>query len=388
MKKLFILSVACLTSTLSFAQHRLTSNHNRMRPGDKILKQQVEYKDEGRSGENVLWDFGKLKSVNPEYSVSYFAPKLSPEDTYIMGLDTFPAKNIHPEELIIGYEHFTAYYYRFKDSCLYLTGHANAVSQMRHEKPVLIAKYPVSYGGNIRDNYQSLTLYAGAKPFNSRGDITVEADASGMMMLPDGDTLRNVMRIKTIRTITEIPDTTINDKRPNKKRKEPTPPMNTRIESYVWYAEGYRYPVFETIRHFDENDSINSEFFATAFFYPPQEHYYLDDDPENQAVLDNAGESNAAPLSPEQWIKKNFTYNFNPNPVSHLLNIEYRLEEATEVGIKLSHSATGIAANIPVGFKQKGSYTETINCASLPVGTYVLSFLVHGQIVSNVILKK
>ncbi len=53
------------------AQHSLHSTLNMYRPGDVIIKQQVNYKSPGRSGENALWDFSKLTPVNKEYKLTY-----------------------------------------------------------------------------------------------------------------------------------------------------------------------------------------------------------------------------------------------------------------------------------------------------------------------------
>ena len=53
------------------AQHSLQSRYNMFRADDVIIKQQVEYKDPGRSGANVLWDFSRLNVVNDEYELAY-----------------------------------------------------------------------------------------------------------------------------------------------------------------------------------------------------------------------------------------------------------------------------------------------------------------------------
>jgi hypothetical protein len=382
MNKIIFVFLSLLINTSVFSQYALTDKNNLPRVGDEIIKQQVKYKDIGRKGENVIWNFSQQQAVNSEYKLSYHAPKLTKEDTYILGLDTFPAGEVNPEDLIIGYEHYTHYYYQVQDNRLLLLGHGNSVSQMHHEKPLPIAQFPFNYGDSINDNYHSLTLYAGAKPMKSEGDISVAADAYGMMILPNQDTLRNVMRVKTIRTIVEIPDTATTT-----KRRPKSVPVNTRVENYLWYAKGYRYPIFETIRNIDTNDSIHSEYFATAFFYPPVEHYYLENDAENSAVLDSLATEELYKNDPQQWLRDNFTCNFNPNPVSHLLNVEYHLEEGAEVGVTLYSSTTGWSRQIPVGMKQRGYYTETFDCSGLPIGIYILRFNVRGLIVSNIIIK-
>ncbi len=367
-----------LFSLPAFSQHRLTEKNNLMRPGDEIIKQQVDYKDPGRSGENVLWDFSKLKTVNPEYKLRYVLPRARRDSIYIVGMDTFRIKDVQKNELVTGREHQTNYYYHFKDSLLCMLGYENATTLMHHNNPLPVMQFPMKYETKIATDYSSECLYSQSVLMSTHGKIQVEADAFGKMILPSKDTLNNVLRIHSVQTI-------FSDSIPSMDSIR----IDTRIETYKWYSKGYRYPVFETIRTVHRLDSIK-DVFTTAFFYPPQEHYYLEDDPENLAVLesDSLNVTEEKPFDPQQWIKENFTYNFNPNPVSNMLNIEYHLEQPAEVGISLRHSVMGITKEIAISMKQKGAYTEVFNCSGLPVGTYVLSFWVKGGVVSSVIIKK
>jgi len=63
MKNFLILLFSGIPCILG-AQHNLQSHLNMFRANDLIFKQQVEYKDPGRSGANVLWDFSQLDVVN------------------------------------------------------------------------------------------------------------------------------------------------------------------------------------------------------------------------------------------------------------------------------------------------------------------------------------
>lgn len=57
MKKALFTAMSLSIALYIFPQSQLTSSLNMFRAGDVISKQQVEYKDPGRSGQNVLWDF-------------------------------------------------------------------------------------------------------------------------------------------------------------------------------------------------------------------------------------------------------------------------------------------------------------------------------------------
>jgi hypothetical protein len=357
---------------------QVTLQNNVPRTGDRIVKQQVDYKDPGRSGENVIWDFSRLNIVNAAYKLAYAAPRIRKDSLYIMGADTFKLRDIQPDELIVGREHRTNYFYRIKDSTMYLLGYENPTTQMHHLNPLPVINYPMSYGQETGGNYHSENLYSQQVLMSLHGNVHVEADATGEMILPSKDTLKHVIRIHSVQTI-------LSDTIPSMDSIR----INTTIETCKWYSKGYRYPLFETVRTVHRLDSIE-DVFTTAFFYPPQEHYYLENDEENSALLDSIASenTNAGAIDPKQWLKDNFTYNFYPNPVSTGLHVEYHLAESAEVGISLYSSATGISRQIPVGVKQAGYYSETFDCSGFPLGTYVLSFHVRGEVVSSVVLKR
>ena len=364
------------------APAQITYKNNCIRSGDEIIKQQVEYKDPGRSGENVIWDFSNLQSINDEYKLTYMSPYMNEDSLYILGEDTLRAAEVNEQDLIIGREHFTSYFYRVKENRLLLLGHANAVSRMHNRIPIPVIAYPLSYGEAFNNDYTSRTIYSGSEKMAIQGDISVSSDAYGIMILPDKDTLRNVTRIKAEQVIKQSPDSL------QRQDGDTVSGLNTKVETYRWYVKGYRYPVFETIRNINTADSANTVYFATAFFYPPQDHYYLDTDSDNLAVLDSLENVlPQEPAAPDSWIEANFTYNYFPNPVSTTLNIEYRLEEEAEVGITLYSTMQGIVRTIPRVMKQRGVYTQTIDCSGLYPGAYVLRFNVRDEVVSNVILK-
>ena len=55
------------------------------------------------------------------------------------------------------------------------------------------------------------------------------------------------------------------------------------MEIWRWYASGYRYPIFETIKSTTYKVGTPYEHFTTSFAYMPSEQYYdLPHDAENQ----------------------------------------------------------------------------------------------------------
>jgi len=393
--KKILLGLFALFFTLS-TMGQLTSRNNCIRSGDQIIKQQVQYKDPGRDGENVIWDFSNLTPINPEYKLRYLSPELINDSIYILGSDTIHKEKISKSNLIIGVEHSTMYYYQINNDTVWCIGHENPVTLMHHLHPIPILFFSLGYKQSINKKFKSEGIYSSKKDIQSYGNIRLENDAYGKMILPSGDTLNNVTRIKTIQVINDSisianTSTQLNDIKTvfQKKTKNTYQKYRRKLElnTYSWYMKGYRYPVFETVQSFEIKDSTKTQTLSIAYFYPPIDHYYLEEDPANIEVLDSLNNLKHN-IPPTNWIQKNFTYNYGPNPVSGTLMIEYHLEENARVGITLYNLKDGIIKKIPPKERSSGFFTETIDCHGLYPGTYILKFDVKDEFVADIIIKQ
>lgn len=361
---------------------QITQRYNSPRSGDEIIKQQVVFKDAGRTGENVIWDFGKLKSINNEYSLIYSSSNLLDNSYYILGSDTIQSTSNDSAEYLIGTEHSTMYYLKKQNNRLSISGHENATTSLRYTPELLMMMYPTNYNELHKQEYQSKGLYSCRIPFESQGEVQQVADAYGVMVLPSGDTLKNVLRVKTTQTIKE----TIFDVNNNINTI-----LNMTVENNKWFSKGYRYPIFETIKTITQ-DSIDKRVFSTAFFFPPQEHLYLDTDLDNLAVLDSLW--NIDHKIPEEQLPTednpnvNLSYNFYPNPVETILTVEYYLEKPSSVTISLYNLDGRLIKTLVKPVSVSGVYSEQIDCSSLAKGTYIISIGTGYKVYSDKIIKK
>ena len=362
---------------------QINHSHNGLRAGDQIIKQQVEYKEPGESGSNQLWDFSNLKTINPEYKLTYSSPPLQGDSLYILGDYTFKKKDVTDGELVVGTEHNTMYYYRIKDDSLLLLGHENPTVKLQYAEPFFVMTYPLSAGQIKNSVYQTKGLYSGTVKIQTHGNITVIADAYGKMVLPTGDTLNPVLRVKTIHTIGDVKD-------------DIKLPATKHVETHRWYTKGYRYPVFETIRNTDITTNEEKELFKTAFYYPPQEHLYIDTDPENQKLLEEMWDMENQLNDNQEDEKQAQTVSLAdimdckiyPNPVTTTLYLEYELKQDAKVSFQL-YTIGGSPVKL-TNAKQKtaGTYSETIDCSSLRPNQYVLRITANNVFVNQVIIKK
>jgi hypothetical protein len=353
---------------------QLNSTHNGLRAGDSLIKRQVEYKNPGQSGANRTWDFSELTTVNKEYVLYYSLPPSDETGVYITGKVRFDQNAAAGCEFITGTEHNTVYYYRAKNDTLTLLGHENPVVRLEYGSPLLILLFPVNYGESASAIYSSEALYSSSIPLRSEGHITVEADAYGRMFLPEGLRLDTVLRIKTTQVIDEFPgEYSTNESS-----------VRTRTETCRWYTKGYRYPVFETVRGVNEDES---EIFATAFYFPPQEHLYIDNDPENRALLDKLWNIGDFSFGDETAQAKTKPYKVWPNPVAWTLYVELTLENPSDVDISL-YSVDGKLHERIRRRNLTGVHRESIDCTKLPVGLHVLRLNYGGKTVNETIIKE
>lgn len=378
----FLMSVAFVLPVCG----QLNTSHNHFRPGDVLIKQQVEYIYPGSSGGNKVWNFSKLNTINDEYTLSYDFPPLEGDSVYIVGDMRYSRKNVPDNEFVTGTEHNTMYYYRMKNDSLLQLGHENPSVKLAYTSSMTLIRFPLNYGQRVSSAYTSQGLYSGTVEIRTEGTMTTVADAYGKIILPSGDTLSPVLRVKTTQTIYDIPGEgsfTVNES--DNKGKA--------LETNRWYSKGYRYPVFETIRNINLSDS--TEIFSTAFFFPPQDHLYLDTDPENLALLDKLWEEtedDATNTDNEQvktvTLEDVMSCKLYPNPVVSFMNLEYELKEDARVSFEL-YSIEGLPVRkIKVKLQKAGMYHENVDCSNLSPRNYVLRITANGLVVNEVIIKK
>jgi hypothetical protein len=349
-----------------------------------LVKQQVEFIAPGEPGANKVWNFSKLNTVNEEYTLVYDLPPLEGDSVYILGGVRYDKKKVADNELIVGTEHNTMYYYHLTNDSLLQTGHENPSIKLEYTSPMVLMQFPLNYGQVVTSNYLSKGLYSGTVEVATQGTMTTSADAYGSIVLPSGDTLSPVLRVKTMQTIFDIPTG-------DSYSIDPDNDMGKALETCRWYSKGYRYPVFETVRGINLADSAT--IFSTAFFYPPQDHLYLDTDPENQALLDELWEETEENSQPQEEgklvsIDDVMTCRIYPNPVISQMYLEYELKQDVKLSFEL-YSIEGLPVKqIKMKSLSTGKYYETIDCSNIRANNYVLRITANGLVVNEVVIKK
>ncbi|GHV56591.1 hypothetical protein FACS1894182_03450 [Bacteroidia bacterium] len=352
------------------AQHKLEAALNLPCPRDTFIKQQVSYKDPGRTGANVLWDFSQLEIQNAGYELTYSARGDS----------------------IIGTEHRTNYIYGFSNNTLRLLGYENTTTQMQYLQPELQKAFPVVYNDSSLSYFQGKGWYGDRLQVEAMGTIRTHADSYGMMILPNKDTLNHVLRVKTVKRVVEDTKPVVSSllKRDSVPEVLTADSINVRLqtsnwvmetETHQWYAKGYRYPVFETIKNRNLKAGGNSDYFETAFFYPPGEQSYLENDEANRTLRSE----DDFPTDP--WA--GLTYNIYPNPVkTSPLNVEIYLPKPANIHVQLRNTMGTVVLDADKGHYPIGICSFQFETYTIPIGNYILDIWLDEKLINSVIMKR
>lgn len=330
---------------------RLTTDRNTYRAADQIVKQQVIFKDPGSNGKNLTWDFRMVQPINEEYPLDYFIP----DSTFMNRL--------------CGKEHNTRYYYRQQNDSLWATGFENSTTYMEYVVPELKLKFPFSYGDTLFSFFEGKGQYSHRLELAVKGYTRVEADAEGELLLPDFETVKKALRVRTLRHYTET----------GKDSMEMT------LDTYAWYAEGIRYPVFESIKTNLIKKALkqceqgkDTNVFTTSFYYPPElqtSQVQTDPIPENTEILQGA----EAVFTEATML---------PNPVVSNLYINYKLTRPAQIWFSVDNNIGLPLRQTSPQAKPAGYNYTTINMSNVITGTYTVYVHVDDMVIQRVIIKK
>lgn len=399
---LFLLIYLSGSCYLMYAQGKLDTEANMFRANDTIVKQQVEYKNPGKMGENVFWNFGKLKPVDEKYTIVY--AEVSDTTTEISGT-----------------EHRTRYFYELQNDSLLLLGYENPTTRVRYNTPEMILHFPMKFGDKIEGYFSGKGIYCDKLDVDAYGSSRSLVDASGVLILPNHDTLKHVIRIRTIQLVSEkivpltadsLAKSTID--KPNSgtaaeviRKQLESDSAVLMVDTHRWYAAGYRYPVFETVRTGKYRDQNKTSYFTTAFFYPPVKHLYVTSDSTNKKVQDelrkseliatgngdnnDPGYDNNSEINPmknQLPDEIEFACNVYPNPVESQLTFEFYISKDATVSYALYNIAGTLLYMKRPHLLRSGAYGDLIDMGRLLRGQYILSIQVNGKRYSEKIIKR
>lgn len=179
MKYIYLLSAlfGLLLPMAVRAQNVLTAEEHALRPCDKTERLQTEFFDVGNPGTGGVWDFSTLDTSSRKTITEY----LGGTDSTVVEAAPHSIRK-----------------YVLRNDSLFLCAYRNRLYDIEYSVPVLEMVYPMQFGDTLYTYYSGNGLYSGKRQVETAGEARVSADAYGTLVMPSGDTLRNVVRIYTL----------------------------------------------------------------------------------------------------------------------------------------------------------------------------------------------
>ena len=373
MFRIVIILAVLFTQTLSNHAQDFTSNLHVPRVGDKLQVEQVGFVLPGSSGTGQRWDFSRLDVIRPKHRISYVGEYDSSVFTEI--------------------EDMTMTYYSVRGDTLLLTGFESNTKEMCYATPELSMRFPLTLGDSIGGYIHGCGVFSDKLLTQVYGRCLCETDASGSMLLPSGDVLRDVIRVHTHRTvggkeiaagdgqdIRALKDNILSCAADSIEHFLSADTAQTVVDTYRWFAAGYRYPILRTVRVSDIDGNTLS---LAAYYFSPERQSELSDS-DNERIRrqqqDDSGETDA---NGKESGKTDCPIDYSVNVSGHSITIDYSLRAAANVRALLC-DVRGMVYKSHTAANPAGSdYSLTLDCTGLRAGEYVLYLNVNGVVSSG-----
>ena len=340
------------------ANAQVTSGQQEFRDGDALWRQTVNYESITRNNPNVLADLNSMEVISDDHRMKL---------------------RFYDNDSVTVYENRMRYDYRQTDDSLQIIGSEGHLLRMVYDRPELYLRFPMATGDSIGGIYSGCGTYCERLFLHRFGRYKTVADGSGCIILPEGDTLKNVVRLRTERTISTLylPLDSMIAAHGN-FMSVPSLPLdsirlymqNDTAMAYVtihrYYAQGFRYPVIEEmVVNNQEGEVVES----TAYYCSPDEQAQLTD-VENERLRGRYEWT--VPGNMNDNSKKNdegkFLYSLRNEPGSQQVIIDYSAAEG-DVCLLLC-DRNGIVYRRSVVSDVNG--TVVVNYSGLRRGQYVV----------------
>lgn len=325
-------------------------------------KQQVIHLSLKDDEDHSVWDLSKLKVLDKDFHVSN-------------------EQSAYDENIIIGTEHGTRYSYQSKNDSLLLWGYENHTSTVRYNTPEVIYQENLGTGAHTKGKFHGLEMYCGKLAFRIFGTYDFEVIGTGTLILPTGDSLSNVtlthymktiskIKYPKIKSLDELTNYVFSDKPYNKDsivNHQKDDDAIIIVHQYKWYADGYRYPIYESI---STSTKKKEKLYETAYYISPK---------EQENVYDEPNEKLRAQLSSSEFTKMEIGNNSARG--SEAIKVSGQTKNSNNASI-IIESPVSTKADLAI-YTSNGILIDKKNDISIPRGKSIYTFNI-SQHQSNV----
>lgn len=347
--KFFLLSTL-FTVCLTTSGQQIVQMNNCYRGSDVLEKRQVTFNSFGMNGTKGVWSLEEAEVSEDTY-----------DDEYTTETDT-----------LMAVERADRTYYSQDRDAVNIIGTENYMEQISYDMPETWLRFPMQRGDSICGYFNGTGKYCDRLFIRRFGTYLTKADAAGKLVLPEGDTLRNVIRLHTERYVGMVaaPIDTMKYKIPaftvdSIVRRLATDSVRMREDVYRWYAEGYRYPILEAKTVIYGEEKLSEE----MYYCPPEMQEQLAYDEENKQARTRLGTEEATPdVNGDTDHHDNFRYSISRDEGSGTITVSYSSESDVKVDALLANSLGYVYRRAS---RSDGS-AITLSYSGLPRGQYII----------------
>lgn len=269
--------------------------------------------------------------------------------------------------------------FKLSGDVLYLTSMEDPQRRVGYDKPLAVLRYPFAKGEYLKDSYGYEGIYCDRLGIKGEGSFILEADWKGDLILPRGDTVRNVLRTRQLTVEKEVllpltPDSVVTETRE---------PLERTTDSYLWYAEGSRYPVLEmkTVTLTYNGQKVGEE--KIGYTYTPYDQHADMDDEKNRELLEKKFQEIRVTTGIASSSSSGLTC--RPNPVTDYLEVE--LPATVGKGSLNVYDISGRQMYNREVSPVAGSNLR-IDMTAFPSGTYILEMKTDKESIKEKIVKQ
>ena len=366
MKGISVFTISFLVC-LTISGQQINQSRNHYRNGDILEKKQVSVEGFDLNGKNGVWSLEDAELSKKSFSTEYTA-----EGDTMMMLERGNRTYFHQENSIVS-----------------IIGSENAQELISYDMPETWLKFPMQMGDSTSGYFNGTGRYCDHLFMRRFGTYKTMADAVGKLVLPESDTLRNVICLHTERYVgtivtpidtikTDIPvftvDSIVTHMIPDSAK--------VREDIYRWYAEGYRYPVLEATTLHVGSTALSKE----VFYFAPEMQEQLALDEENKRIRKQTEEQQ------DTWNQGGNGSKTPQSPISisdvavhgQTARVTFDLTEDADIKGLVCTISGMVLRQQSQHFGANTNCQMELDCSGLRKGEYVLYLNTNGHVTSHV----
>lgn len=374
MKNTLLAIIVILYACQSFSQC-LTAGHNSLRNGDILSVKEIPFLNIDKSGTGVIWDFSD-NDFNT-YGKTY------KEYIYIDADSIYHYITPHADKRFLQ-----------KGDTLLCTGYSTNNIEVSHMLPDAERIFPVSYGDSMQSMFYGEGFYSQKLHFVGYGAVKRKIVAVGRLILPDADTLRNIVMLNESALLGQRLSSNGSIKaNGDSARYEPDSVMyllesdsvKWHVETWSLYAAGYRYPVLKSVRNSIVKHETEKTHFEQSYYYPRAEW--------ELALPDEDNEEERLRSMSEEWFADSYVnttpdYTIESVMRGGYLEVTIGSDEEIEVELIAATQQGYILARTPKEILTQGTAVRRLDVSSALPGIFIFTAIINGKSNSTKVTKQ